>query len=231
MSDDLSREPSAPEPAVPELSVPEPSAPELAAPGLSASLRSLAASGAAPAPVAGAQVRRRAVARRRRRHTALAGGAAVAVAALAFGLTGALGGGSDARPAPPAAPSTRSAAPAATVDLGARTLTLDGRRVPVSSGNASHPTATGRMTVVAKHRVKRLTSESVGLGDEYDVRLPWVVELRGPDGRANFLVAMTYAEGAPGTRDATRGSIGLRSADARWVYGRLSPGAVVTVRR
>ncbi|MEV0504206.1 L,D-transpeptidase, partial [Streptomyces spectabilis] len=86
------------------------------------------------------------------------------------------------------------------------------------------------MTVVAKHRVKRLTSESVGLGDEYDVKLPWVVELRGPDGRANFILAMTYAEGAPGVRDSTRGAIGLRSADARWVYEQLSPGAVVTVR-
>ncbi|QDQ11831.1 L,D-transpeptidase [Streptomyces spectabilis] len=235
MSDDLSREPSAhetPTPGMsdPGMSDPRMSDPEVSVPELSASLRSLAGSGAAPAPMAGAQVRRRAVTRRRRRHAALAGGAAVAVAALAFGLTSALDGGSDARPAPPAAPSTRSAAPAATVDLGTRTLTLDGRRVPVSSGSTSHPTRTGRMTVVAKHRVKRLTSESVGLGDEYDVKLPWVVELRGPDGRANFILAMTYAEGAPGVRDSTRGAIGLRSADARWVYGRLSPGAVVAVR-
>ncbi|WP_172384434.1 L,D-transpeptidase [Streptomyces sp. MNP-20] len=232
MSDDLSREPSSPDSAAPQPAAPGRSAPEQSAPDLSAALRALAGSGAAPAPMAGAQVRRHAVARRRRRRAALAGGAAVAVAALALGLTSALGDGSDARPAPPAAPATRSAAaPAATVDLGSRTLALGGRSVPVSSGKESHPTRTGRMTVVAKYRMKRLTSESVGLGQEYDVSLPWVVELRGPDGRSNFILAMTYAEDAPGVRDATRGSIGLRSADARWVYERLEPGAVVTVRR
>ncbi|MFI8927899.1 L,D-transpeptidase [Streptomyces sp. NPDC053474] len=232
MSDDLSREPSSVDATVPGPSAPELSAAEPSAPELSAALRALAGSGAAPAPMAGAQVRRRATARRRRRHTALAGGAAVAAAALAFGLTHAVRDGSDARPAPPAAPATRSAAaPAATVDLGSRTLALGGRSVPVSSGAESHPTPTGRMTVVAKYRVKRLTSESVGLGQEYDVSLPWVVELRGPDGRTNFILALTYAEDAPGERDATQGSIGLRSADARWVYEHLEPGAVVTVRR
>ncbi|MGA4841618.1 L,D-transpeptidase [Streptomyces sp. G45] len=160
----------------------------------------------------------------------LAGGAVAAAAGIAFGLTTVLGDGSGEAPAPPAAPSTRSAAPAAVVDLSARTLSLGGREVPVSSGKAGHPTRTGRMTVVAKYRTKRLDSASVGLGEQYDVTLPWVVELRADDGSVNYLVAMTYAEGAPGVRDATRGWIGLRRADAAWVYGRLRPGAVVSVQ-
>ncbi|WP_190140402.1 L,D-transpeptidase, partial [Streptomyces longispororuber] len=156
---------------------------------------------------------------------------AVAAGALVFGLTAGFGGGSGdgGRPVPPAAPSTRSAAPDATVDLAARTLTVGDRRLPVSSGSARHPTEPGRMTVVAKHRTKRFASESVGLGKEYDVTLPWVLELRGPDGATTYVVAMTYAERAPGRQDTTRGWIGLRSADARWLYGRLARGSVLSV--
>ncbi|MEU2558967.1 L,D-transpeptidase [Streptomyces longispororuber] len=200
---------------------------------LSAALRDLAGSGEAPAPTAGAQVRRRAAARRRRRHAAVWGGAAVAAGALVLGLTAGLGGGSGdgsgGRPVPPAAPSTRSAAPDATVDLAGRTLVVGDRRLPVSSGSARHPTEPGRMTVVAKHRTKRFTSESVGLGKEYDVTLPWVLELRGPDGATNYVVALTYAEQAPGRQDTTRGWIGLRPADAQWLYGHLDPGSVLSV--
>ncbi|MFE0102648.1 L,D-transpeptidase [Streptomyces sp. NPDC059009] len=196
---------------------------------LSAALRELADSGRAPAPTTGAEVRRRAVFRRRRRHAAVAGGTAVVAAALAFGLTTALGGAhSERRPTPPAA-SSAPASPAATVDLGRRTLTLGGRALPVSSGRADQPTKPGRMTVVAKHRTKRFTGETVGLGGEYDVTLPWVLELRGPGGATTYIVALTYAEQAPGRQDVTHGVIGLRRSDAKWLYGRLSSGSVVTV--
>ncbi|MFP3989416.1 L,D-transpeptidase [Streptomyces sp. E11-3] len=196
---------------------------------LSSALRELAASGRGPAPTTGAEVRRRAVSRRRRRHTAVAGGTAVVAAALAFGLTTALGGSdSERRPAPPAA--STPAAPAVTVDLGQRTLTLRGRDLPVSSGSADNPTKPGRMTVVAKYRTKRLTSESVGFGGgEYDLSLSWVIELRGPDDRTTYIFAMTYDEQAPGKKDVTHGSIGLRGSDAKWLHGQLSPGSVVTV--
>ncbi|KUF17131.1 L,D-transpeptidase [Streptomyces silvensis] len=207
---------------------PAPTAPE----HLSTALRDLAESGRAPAPGTGAQVRRRAQARRRRRRTVVAGGAAVAAGALVFGLAAGLGGDDGSGPTPVAAPSSpaaTAAAPAVAVDLAERTLTVRGRTLPVSSGTARHPTKPGRMTVVAKHRTKRLSGASVGFGGEYDLTLPWVVELRDSGGRTNYLVAMTYDDSAPGTRNTTRGWLGLRPDDAKWLYGQIGPGSVVTI--
>ncbi|WP_078965815.1 L,D-transpeptidase [Streptomyces aureocirculatus] len=208
---------------------PEPPAP---APHLSAALRGLAESSRTPAPGTGAQVRRRAQVRGRRRRAVVAGGVAVAVGALVFGLAAGLGGEDGSGPTPPAAPPSPTAsatAPAVGVDLAARTLTVRGRTLPVSSGTASHPTKPGRMTVVAKHRTKRLSGTAVGLGNAYDLTLPWVVELRDSGGRTNYLVALTYDDGAPGTRDITRGMLGLRPGDAKWLYEQVGPGSVVTI--
>ncbi|MFH8986553.1 L,D-transpeptidase [Streptomyces sp. NPDC017940] len=223
---------SAPERPAPTPGYPTP-APEHPAPDphLSTALHRLAESSRAPAPGTGAQVRRRAQARKRRR-AVVAGGVAAGVGALVFGLVTGLGGADGSGPAPPAAPPSRTAsatAPAVGVDLAARTLTVRGRTLPVSSGTASHPTKPGRTTVVAKHRTKRLSGATAGLGDAYDLTLPWVVELRDSGGRTNYLVALTYDDAAPGARDITHGMLGLRPADAKWLYGQVAPGSVVTI--
>ncbi|MEV7191802.1 L,D-transpeptidase [Streptomyces sp. NPDC093510] len=200
---------------------------------LNSALRDLAADHQTPAPVAGAEIRRRAAQRRRRRRTAYAG-AALATAAVAVTVTAGLltGSGSDDerphRPAPVATDGPRR--PAATVDLSQHRMTVGTRELPVSAGTARHPTPTGRMTVVATHRVKRMAAGDVGLGGEYDLKLPWVVELRTPDGDTTYAGAMTYDEKAPGSRNITRGWLGLRTDDARWLHGRLAPGDVITVR-
>ncbi|WP_181361446.1 L,D-transpeptidase [Streptomyces sp. A244] len=186
------------------------------------------------------EIRRQAERRGRRRRAAYAGGAAAVALALAGGLAVAFAGHDGARLAPPAAASA-SAPPrpsppqqqraTATVDLTQHELVLDGRRLPVSGGTAQHPTPTGRMTVVAKYPERRLPGASVGLGEEYDVAMRWVVELRAADGTTNYLVALTYNEQAPGERDVTHGWIGLRSADAKWCYQLLRPGDVVHIDR
>ncbi|MEU6124035.1 L,D-transpeptidase [Streptomyces sp. NPDC047123] len=198
---------------------------------LSAALRDLAADHQTPPPGPGAEIRRRAVRRRRRRRTAVAG-AALATAAVAVTVTAGLLSGPDdrphRRPAPVATDGTR--APAATVDLSRHRMTVGDRTLPVSAGSARHPTPAGRMTVVALHREKRLPAGDFGLGGEYDLTLPWVVELRTPDGRTNYVVALTYDEKAPGERDITRGWLGLRTADARLLHDRLAPGDVIVVR-
>ncbi|MGW2228781.1 L,D-transpeptidase [Streptomyces formicae] len=198
---------------------------------LSAALHDLAADHRTPPPVPGAEIRRRAVLRRRRRRTAVAGGALV-TAAVAVTVTVGLLSGSDGRPdrtpAPVATQGHRKVV--ATLDLDRHRMTVGGRSLPVSAGSAQHPTPTGRMTVTAVHREKRMPAGDTGLGGEYDLKLPWVVELRTPEGRANYLVALTYDEKAPGTRDITRGWIGLRTDDARWLHDRLEPGDVIMVR-
>jgi lipoprotein-anchoring transpeptidase ErfK/SrfK len=197
---------------------------------LTTALRDVADAHQTPPQVPGTEIRRRAAWRRRRRHGALAATAAAAVvAAVVLGLTTGLGGGTDRPPAVAASGTVPSTRAAATVDLSRRLLMIAGRELPVSSGTAQHPTPTGLMTVTAKFPTKAMDSAALGLGDGYDLTLPWVVELRTADGRTNYVVALTYDEKAPGKRDVTHGWIGLRTADAKWLYAKVKPGMVLSV--
>ncbi|MFJ9152831.1 L,D-transpeptidase [Streptomyces sp. NPDC102270] len=200
---------------------------------LTTALRDVADAHQTPPQVSGTEIRRRAARRRRRRHGAFAGTAvAAAGAAVVLAFTTGLGGGTEQRPAT-AASDTPSPRPAATVDLSRRLLTIAGRELAVSSGTARHPTPTGLMTVTAKFPTKTMDSAALGLGkgDGYEITLPWVVELRTADGRTNYVVALTWNEKAPGTSDVTQGWIGLRTADAKWLYAKLKPGMVLSVGR
>ena len=53
---------------------------------------------------------------------------------------------------------------------------------------------------------------------------------RGPAPGALWIAAITYHEKAPGNLDVTTGWLGLRTTDARWLYERLSEGAIVEIR-
>ncbi|MES4893154.1 L,D-transpeptidase [Streptomyces sp. NPDC096012] len=198
---------------------------------LATGLRAVAESGQSAPSVPGTEIRRRAGARRRRRRTvAVVAGASAAAAlgaTLLHGLTG-----SDAEHRSSAAAGTPTGtprAPLATVDLARRVLTVDGRRLPVSAGKSGHPTPTGRMTVTALKASRALVGEAVGLEGPYTVTVPWVVELRGKDGRSTFLGAMYYNTAAIGRYDATSGWIALGPKDAKRLYGRLRVGDVVDV--
>ncbi|MGC5564925.1 L,D-transpeptidase [Streptomyces sp. FR-108] len=205
---------------------------------LTVALRELAQDHETPLVVTGAEIRRRAVRRRRRRKASLAavgtaGAGALAALLLALVLTD----GEDARSVPPAAsygvktpPTVAQPSPvvAATVDLDRRTLVAGGRTVRISAGTGDSPTPTGLMTVTAKYRATMVPGAVAGW-HEYEVKAAWVMRLRGPDDRTNYLLALAWDEKAPGTYDATGGAIGLRTVDAMWLYKTLKPGAVVEV--
>ncbi|WP_217177098.1 L,D-transpeptidase family protein [Streptomyces sp. AC495_CC817] len=53
---------------------------------------------------------------------------------------------------------------------------------------------------------------------------------RGPATGALWIAALSAEEKAPGDQDLTSGWIGLRTTDARWLYGRLTVGAIVEIR-
>jgi len=204
---------------------------------LATALRELAQDHEAPVAVPGAEIRRRAVHRRRRRTASLAAMGTAGVGALAVVLAVVLTGGEDARSTPPAAsygaqsPSATaepSAAPAATVDLTRRELIAQGRSVPISTGTVKRPTPTGLMTVAAKYKTTTVPGDVAGWS-EYEVKATWVMRLRGPDDRTNYLLALGWNEKAPGNVDITGGAIGLRSVDAMWLYEALRPGSVVEV--
>jgi lipoprotein-anchoring transpeptidase ErfK/SrfK len=190
----------------------------------------------APVPaVLGAEIRRRAVRRRRRRHVSLAAVGASALATVSLVLTMAFTDGKYGHGTPPAAtysaprPTPASAMPAAaTVNLSRRELVVAGRILPISSGTARTPTPTGRMTVIGKYKVRMLPALSTGF-EQYETKTPWVIQLRTPQDRTNYIVALPLDEKAPGNYDSTTGWIGLRSTDAEWLYRRLDRGAVVAV--
>ncbi|WP_192583525.1 L,D-transpeptidase [Streptomyces albicerus] len=205
---------------------------------LALALHELAQDHETPVPVPGAEIRRRAVRRRRRRQGSLAAAGATAAGALALVLTVILTGGEDARSTPPAAtygaptpPVTRApspVAPAVTVDLTRRELTVEGRILPISSGALKTPTPTGLMTVTAKYPAATVPGDSAGFNG-YDMKATWVMRLRTPDDRTNYVLALTWDEKAPGNYDSTGGVIGLRSPDAMLLYKVLKPGSVVEV--
>ncbi|MFF8293395.1 L,D-transpeptidase [Streptomyces sp. NPDC016309] len=181
-------------------------------------------------PVPGAAIRRLAVRRRRRRHAAVTSGLVAAVVAVVVPLT--LGGD----PAPetggrPERPATAAPTPpeVARVDLSRRVLSAAGRDLPVTSGKAGHRTPVGSFTVSAKHASKRVSGTEVGMSGAYTTVLPYVIELRSAGGAVTRIAAIPHHEQAPGTLDVTPGWIGLRPADAAWLYGNLDPGDVVTV--
>ncbi|MGW3668531.1 L,D-transpeptidase [Streptomyces sp. NPDC005141] len=201
---------------------------------LTSELRELAAEGEQPPTLTGAEIRGRAVRRRRHRRTALAAAGASVAGALALVVAASLGGGPDREPPPAASPTVTpspspTATPDATVDLGRHVLSVAGRRLPITAGTVKTPTRTGRMTVLAKKAVDVLTARDVGFSDKYDLKTPWVILLGASDGSENFIATMTYDEKAPGSYDRTSGWIGLRQADAKWLYQQLSPGAVIDV--
>ncbi|WP_217569966.1 L,D-transpeptidase [Streptomyces sp. GbtcB7] len=199
---------------------------------LASGLRELAQDAETPPSVSGAEIRQRAVRRRRRRRTAVTVAGACAAASLALVVALNLTGGDrEDRPSPAssptAPPSTPSpAAPEATVDLSRRMLTVAGRDLPISSGSVRYPTATGRMMVVTKDSVRTL---SLFAGKDLQ-KVSWVIGLRAADGTTNFVGTLTSDEKAPGNYDVTTGWIGLRRADAVWLYKELAPGAVVEIR-
>jgi hypothetical protein len=202
---------------------------------LASGLRELAQDAETLPSVSGAEIRLRAVRRRRRRFRWTAVTVAGACAAASLALVMALnltGGDREDRPSPAASPtappSTPSpAAPDATVDLSRRMLTVAGRELPISSGSVRYPTATGRMTVVTKDSVRALSL----FAGKYMEKVAWVIGLRAADGTTNFVGTLTGEEKAPGNYDVTTGWIGLRRADAVWLYKELAPGAVVEIRR
>ncbi|WEO94287.1 L,D-transpeptidase [Streptomyces sp. FXJ1.172] len=196
-------------------------------------LRELAESAEQAPSVSGAGIRRLAQRRRRRRRTVAALGvtAAVAAAALVSVLSpGGSGTGRQDMPATrPTRTLTRQPAPDAEVDLSSRLLRAGGRSMPLSSGLARTPTPTGRMTVIAKADVTRVSGAVVGRPRDLRYTVRWVIRLRANDGTTTAVFGLTTDDTAPGAVDDTSGWIGLRPADARWLYDRLRTGSVVDI--
>ncbi|MEV4613397.1 Ig-like domain-containing protein [Kitasatospora sp. NPDC049258] len=128
-----------------------------------------------------------------------------------------------------------------TVDLDSRTMTVrqDGqvlRTLKVSAGSPEHTTYLGALVVSEKFQVTRMNSQTVGLGDEYDIKdVPHAMRLTasGTFVHGNYWSPRTIF----GTANTSHGCIGLPdakggSADspAGWFFEHTITGDVVEVR-
>ncbi|MEU8030399.1 L,D-transpeptidase [Streptomyces sp. NPDC049099] len=202
---------------------------------LSARLRDLAAHGAAPAPATGAQVRSRAQRRRRGRRVVLSS-SALAAAALATVTSGALG--SSAKPATPPATSvshtpTPAPSPApvqrVTIDLDAHTLTIKGRRFPISAPQKNCPIGEKTVTVTAKYPT--LTLRPYVITKYPDVK-QWAITFTDRSHHQRLLMwALDPSAGLASIGDdAPPGSIALAPEAGKWVYDAVKPGARVEIK-
>ncbi|MFE1317035.1 Ig-like domain-containing protein [Kitasatospora phosalacinea] len=129
----------------------------------------------------------------------------------------------------------------AAVDLDAHTMTVrqDGRvlrTLPVSGGSPEHSTYLGTMVVSERFEVTRMNSQTVGLGDEYDIKdVPHALRLTAS---GTFVHGNYWSDPAVfGAANTSHGCIGLPdakggSADspAGWLYRHTITGDVVEVR-
>ncbi|MGW7614077.1 L,D-transpeptidase [Streptomyces sp. NPDC054766] len=200
---------------------------------LTSDLLELAAEGERPPTLTGAQIRGRAVRRRRRRRTALAAAGASVAGALALVAAVSLGGGTDRNPPPAASPTVTpslptAASPDATIDLGRRVISVGGRELTLTSDSLTGYVPTLRTTVTVKKPSMRVSGKTVGFGDAYSFKASWAIELSAPDGTTDYVGSLTY--NTKGIYDPSHGWIGLREADAKWLYERLAPGSVVEIK-
>ncbi|WP_328450315.1 L,D-transpeptidase [Streptomyces sp. NBC_00386] len=199
---------------------------------LASALRELANEAERPPVLSGAEIRGRASGRRRRRRTALAAGGICVAGALALVLVVGLGGGAQ-RKSPPAAsptavPSLPTASPDATIDLGRRVISVAGHRLTLHGDSLTGDTPTVRMTVTEKEAGMRVSSETARFGGDYSFEASWVVELTGPDGGMDYVGSLGTGDQA--ISDPDHGWIILDMTDAKLLYDRLEPGAVVEIR-
>ncbi|MGW9437023.1 Ig-like domain-containing protein [Streptomyces sp. NPDC055607] len=115
------------------------------------------------------------------------------------------------------------------VDLQAHrmTVTEDGRTlrtVPISGGAPETPTYNGTMVVMDKAADIRMNSETVGLGNAYDMTVHWAVHLTTS---GTYLHAAPWNAARVGNTNSSHGCIGMTTDDARWFYDHVRPGDVV----
>ncbi|WP_237297309.1 L,D-transpeptidase [Streptomyces sp. 3211] len=114
------------------------------------------------------------------------------------------------------------------VDLSMHQLTLTEngrilRTIPVSGGGPNTPTHNGTMVAMDKAADIRMNSETVGLGDAYDMNVKWAVHLTTS---GTYLHAAPWNASRIGKTNASHGCIGLTTDDARWLYDRTQPGDI-----
>lgn len=210
---------------------------------LADALRELAAQHEAPPRVEAAEIRDRARRRSRRRRASVALGttatALCVVTAAAFTLhtedldrhrhlPGTASDSAAPSMAPPSmAPPSRATrapdpAPSVRLDLGLHTLTVRDRVLRIDAHSFRRFPPGTRLTVVAKADTAVLPLKDEPKLEE--VKVPYMVELRTPDGGPVYAGALAYDTGALRQLSDDTGWLDMNTQDAQWFYAQVREG-------
>ncbi|KUM91099.1 hypothetical protein AQI88_38625 [Streptomyces cellostaticus] len=164
---------------------------------------------------------------------------ALAAAALTVVTSGALRSATEAA-APPAASVSRTPTPVpsptpvqrVTIDLDAHTLTIKGRRFPISGVQDNCPIGERAVTVTAKYPTLTMPPNKYTRLTKYvDVR-QWAVTFT--DRRHHERLLMWALDPSAGLNsighNSGAGSVALSPRDGKWVYDAIKPGARVEIK-
>ncbi|MYW18974.1 hypothetical protein GT039_26200 [Streptomyces sp. SID2955] len=202
---------------------------------LTEALRGVAGQGRRFAPVPGAVVRRRAVRRRRTRRAVLMSAGLVAAGTAVFAGTVLLDPADRPARPPAATASTTAPAPPAPDDSPVHDIRIDLTSLELRAGAVTFPVSAPGMNrpfqgdavarVTERLRRVRFSSVPTGVVEGHD----WVLSFSGPEREPHFIYSAGPTVDVPGRRPSTLGLIGLRPADARWLYEHTVVGAKVTI--
>jgi lipoprotein-anchoring transpeptidase ErfK/SrfK len=117
------------------------------------------------------------------------------------------------------------------VDLASHHATIyrDGQSVrsfPITGGMPGLDTWGGTYAVIDKSPVVHMDSETVGLGNAYNLDVQWAVHLTYS---GTYLHSAPWSEGAQGVSNVSHGCIGASPGNALWFFDSTLPGDVVKV--
>lgn len=118
-----------------------------------------------------------------------------------------------------------------TVDLHSHELTVrrDGqvvRTFPITGGMPGLDTWDGTYAVIDKASTVDMNSETVGLGDAYNVTVNWAVHLTYT---GTYVHAAPWSVYAQGSENVSHGCVGASTDNAEWFFDNTLPGDIVQV--
>ncbi|WTW92242.1 Ig-like domain-containing protein [Streptomycetaceae bacterium NBC_01309] len=102
------------------------------------------------------------------------------------------------------------------------------KSLPMSAGSDEFPTRGRTHVILAKNAKETLDSQTVGLGDRYNLPdVPWVVHFTSS---GTFFHSAAWNTANIGRNNTSHGCVGMTVADAKWFYDRVQVGDPVVVK-
>jgi lipoprotein-anchoring transpeptidase ErfK/SrfK len=117
---------------------------------------------------------------------------------------------------------TDAAAHRMTVKRNGKTI----RTIPVTTGKPGYDTRNGVKVILAKEPFVRMTSESIGSSDFYDLGVHWAVRVTWS---GEYVHAAPWSVGSQGAANVSHGCTGMSTENAKWFFDTVKVGDIVKV--